>query len=82
MAKLTAETYTDAELLALCRQAVAELTVAQSTTLRGKTVTRASLPQIWATIEKLEKRLDAAAGTGGIVVVKTAHARRTGRSCG
>ncbi len=73
MAKLTAETYTDAELLALYRQALADLSVAHSTTLRGKTVTRATLPQIKQTIEWLEKRVN---GTG-LVLVHTQHARRT-----
>lgn len=71
MAKLTAETYTDAELLALYRQALAELSVAQSTTLRGKTVTRASIPHIKEMIVWLEKRT----GSGGITTVYARHAR-------
>lgn len=73
MAKLTAETYTDAELLALYRQALADLSVAQTTILRGKTVTRVSLPNIKLTIEWLEKRVS---GTG-VVLVHAEHARRT-----
>jgi hypothetical protein len=73
MAKLTAETYTDAELLALYRQALADLSVAQTTILRGKTVTRATIPQIKDMIVWLEKRVN---GTG-IILVHSQHARRT-----
>lgn len=79
MAKLTAETYTDAELLALYRQALADLSVAQTTTLRGKTVTRASIANIRETIVWLEKRTGT---TGGMVVVQTARtSRRTDPIC-
>lgn len=70
MAKLTAETYTDAELLALYRQALAELSTAQSTTLRGKTVTRAAIPHIKDTVVWLEKRVN-----GGTTTVLSRHAR-------
>lgn len=70
MAKLTAETYTDAELLALYRQALADLSVGQSTTLRGKTVTRASIPHIKEMIVWLEKRVN-----GGTTTVLSRHAR-------
>lgn len=73
MAKLVAESYSDLELLALYRQALAELSVAQSTTLRGKTVTRASIPQIKEMIVWLEKRTSS---DGGIVTVHAQHARR------
>jgi hypothetical protein len=71
MAKLTAETYSDAELLALYRQALAELSVAQSTTIRGKTVTRAQIPHIKEMIIWLEKRTT----NGGITTVLSRHAR-------
>lgn len=71
MAKLTAETYTDAELLALYREALANLSVAQSTTLRGKTVTRASIPHIKEMIVWLEKRTS----SGGITTVLSRHSR-------
>jgi hypothetical protein len=72
MAKLTAETYTDAELLALYRQALADLSVAQSTTLRGKTVTRANLKDIQSMVIWLERRT----GTGGITPVYANHGNR------
>jgi hypothetical protein len=73
MAKLTAETYSDEELLALYRQALAELAVAQQTVIRGKTVSRASIPHIKEMIVWLEKRT----GTGGgLVLVHAEHARR------
>jgi hypothetical protein len=73
MAKLTAETYTDEELLALYRQALAELSVAQSTVLRGKTVTRASIPHIKEMIVWLEGRINAA--SGALRVVHATHGR-------
>lgn len=71
MAKLTAVDYSDAELLALYREALANLSVAQSTTLRGKTVTRASIPHIKDMIVWLEKRTG-----GGLVLTHSQHARR------
>ena len=75
MAKLVASnTWTDAELLALYREALVELSVAQSTTLRGKTVTRASIPHIREMVEWLENRIDKSSGFSGIVHSK--HARR------
>lgn len=63
MAKLTASnTWTDAELLALYREALVELSVAQSTTIRGKTVTRAQIPHIRETITWLESRVSRHSG--------------------
>lgn len=44
--KLIAIDYSDAELLALCKAAIAELTVFQTTTFRGKSVTRANLTEL------------------------------------
>lgn len=71
MAKLTATaTWTDAEILALYREALVELSVAQSTTLRGKTVTRASIPHIKDMITWLESRVNAAANNGGVVLAR------------
>jgi hypothetical protein len=55
--KLTAVDYTDAELLALCKQAIAELTVFSSSTFRGKTVTRANLSELLKLRDDLERRI-------------------------
>lgn len=60
------QTFTDAELLILCRNAVANLTISQSTSINGRTVTREDLPSIRETIEWLETRINnAASGTEG-----------------
>lgn len=72
MAKLTAETYTDAELLALYRQALADLSVAQTTILRGKTVTRAAIPHVKEMIVWLENRVNQSSRTA---VVYSRHGR-------
>ncbi len=73
-AKLTAIDYTDAELLALCKQAIAELTVFSSSTFRGKTVTRANLGELMKLRDDLESRIRKASGV--TTTVYTRHARR------
>lgn len=60
----TANTYTDAELLALFREGVALIAATgQNYQIMGRTFTAASLPSMWDTIERLETRI-AAAATG------------------
>jgi hypothetical protein len=71
--KLTAIDYTDAELLALCKQAIAELTVFSSSTFRGKTVTRANLSELLKLREDLEERVNRAARL--VTTVYSKHAR-------
>jgi hypothetical protein len=76
MAKLTAQfDYTDAELLALYREALAALSQNKSYTIRGKSLTRTDLPQVREMIDWLERRVDAAAGNSAVVIGR--HARRT-----
>lgn len=70
--KLTAVDYTDAELLALCKQAIAELTVFHSSTFRGKTVTRAMLGELMKLRDDLERRVGR---NGGMVVSLSKHSR-------
>lgn len=53
------QTFTDAELLTLYRNAMAQLAVSESTTINGRTVRRSQLPQIRETLEWLERRIDA-----------------------
>lgn len=75
MAKITAsDTWTDAELLALYREAIVELSVAQSTTIRGKTVTRADKDSLWEMVTTLESRI--AKASAGSTVVHAKHGRR------
>ena len=63
-------THTDEDLLALYKEAVAQLATAQSYTMPGgRSLTRASLPEIRKTIEWLEARIaianpDTGYGTG------------------
>lgn len=65
MAKLSADfDYSDAELLALCRQAVAKLTFAEVYEEGGFRVERSDLPKIRETIAWLEQRIAAASGSG------------------
>lgn len=57
MAKHVAETYTDAELLALWRQADADVAATgQSRSIRGKTLTLADAAEITAKIKYYEAR--------------------------
>lgn len=74
MAKLTAETYTDAEQVALCKQGLAELTVAQSTTVRGKTYTKANIDELKELLRFWENRVASAAGQTRMIHTK--HGRR------
>lgn len=71
--KLTAVDYTDAELLALCKQAIAEVTVFSTSTFRGKTVTRANLSELGRLREDLERRIRKASSTPTTVLSR--HAR-------
>jgi hypothetical protein len=76
MAKLVAlYEYTDAELLALYREALAAIATGQSYTIRGKALTRADLSEVREMIAWLEKRV-AATTTSGIAVAHGRHARR------
>jgi hypothetical protein len=66
--KLVAQaTYTDAELLALWREAFAAVSVGKSYTLRGKMLTRANIDEITKAITFLEKRIDGASGKSRVV---------------
>lgn len=61
MAKHTAETYTDAELLALWRQADADVAAGgQSKAIRGRTLTQANAAEISNKIKFYESRIAAA----------------------
>lgn len=63
MAKHTAETYTDAELLALWRQADADIAAGgQSTAIRGKVLTKADAGLVTEKIKFYESRVTAASG--------------------
>lgn len=60
-----ANTYTDAELLALYREAAARVSVSgQSYKLGTKEFTAADLPEIRRMIDWLDQRVNAAAGQG------------------
>lgn len=75
MAKLTAQyDYTDAELLALFREAKAYASQNKEYTIAGKTYRRQDLPDIEAAITKLERRINAAAGKLSVAVSQ--HGRR------
>jgi hypothetical protein len=65
--------YTDAELLALCKQAIADLTIFSSTTFRDKTVTRANLSDLLKLRDDLDGRIRKAAGA--MTTVYTKHTR-------
>ena len=67
MAKLTAETYTDEELLALARQNLATvLAGGQAKSIRGKTLRYADLGAIRKEIDRLQQEIDAKKGGGRI----------------
>lgn len=76
MAKLSASyEYTDAELLALYREAVAEISVSGTTRKIGsREMTTSDLPEMWKLITQLEQRI-AAATSGPIVRNRTAFRR-------
>jgi hypothetical protein len=78
MAKYTADDYSDAELLALCKQAIADVLVGKLVTFRGKTVSRENLSEL----RELRKELESNLGIrGGLIVVNTNHARSNQRTC-
>lgn len=57
----TANTYTDAELLALLREGVAQIAATgQSYSVAGRTYTAAQLPQMRDTIDWLESKITGA----------------------
>lgn len=57
----TANSYSDAELLALFREGAALIAATgQSYQVAGRTFNAASLPVMWDTIERLEARISAA----------------------
>jgi len=59
----TANTYTDAELLALYREGVAQIAATgQSYQIAGRTYTAASLPALRDTIDWLESRISSEQG--------------------
>lgn len=67
------QTFTDAQLLVLYRNALAAVTVGQSYSINGRSMTRADLPEIRETIDWLEARIQNAAATdsgGGIAIVQ------------
>ncbi|TXH49943.1 MAG: hypothetical protein E6Q97_21385 [Desulfurellales bacterium] len=68
--------YTDAELLAHCKAAIAEVMVFNSSTFRGKTVTRTDLESLRKFKRELEIDI-ARESNGGLVLVNAQHARRT-----
>lgn len=67
------QTFTDAELLALTRKAIADiLAYGQSTGANGRTLNRADLPTLLQTQTVLEERVNAAApdAAGGVALVQ------------
>lgn len=70
MAKYEAEyTYTDAELLALYREAIARVSVSgQSYEIMDRVFTAADLGALWKTVTELESRISAASGPSDNVV--------------
>lgn len=65
MAKFTAETYTDEELLALARQNLATILAGgQAKSIRGKMLQYADLAELRAEITRLERIVSARNGGG------------------
>lgn len=63
---VAANSYSDAELLALYREAAARLSVSgQTYQIAGRMYTAADLDKIWEMIERLEARIAAASATPG-----------------
>jgi hypothetical protein len=63
------QTFTDTELLALTRKAIADILVAgQAYGVNGRNLTRADLPTLMDTQRVLESRISAASGTGGFAL--------------
>ena len=70
------QTFTDAELVVLYRRALAALAISQSTSIAGRTVTRANLPEIRKQIEWLEGRSARAAAGGSLIALGRIHRAR------
>ena len=65
------QTFTDAELLALTRKAIADILAAgQSYAISGRTLTRADLAGLWETVKTLEERINATTYDGGIALAQ------------
>lgn len=66
------QTFTDAELLAMFRLALVNVSTGQSYAINGRALTRADLSQIRETIEWLEERVNAASteAQGGLALVR------------
>lgn len=72
-----ASTYTDAELLALTREAIANLTAgAQRYRIGGREFQAADLDKLWKQVEMLEARI-ARASSGGLGWRNVKFKRRT-----
>jgi hypothetical protein len=65
------QTFTDAELLALTRHAIATILAGgQAYGINGRSLTRADLTDLWETVRTLETRIAAAGGTGSVALVE------------
>lgn len=63
------QTFTDAQLLALTRKAIADILVSgQSYGMNGRNLTRTDLPKLWDTVRILEGRIADTDTTGGIAL--------------
>lgn len=79
MAKLVAQyTYTDAELLALYRECWAKCSQGITFDLEGVRYSRADLPQIEATIARLERRVNSASHGPAFNLARLRGRRLTG----
>ncbi len=67
MAKLTAETYTDQEIVDLYRQGLAEGSAGQTRTIRGKTIVYPSAEVMLKVIKEFEGRVINASGVSRVV---------------
>ena len=77
MAYSAPDTYTDAQIVAYGRAALVELTISQSVTVYGRTVTRAQIPEILQLIEWAEDRIAiAGSASGGTRAYATFRAAR------
>ncbi len=69
MAFADSESYTDAQLLAHTRKAIAAVTLGgKAVGFGGQALTRADLPDLWDSVDRLEKRIADASpdSSGGI----------------
>jgi hypothetical protein len=67
------QVFTDAELLLLTRKAIADILVAgQAYGINGRNLTRADLPELWATVNTLESRITSSGsnGDGGTALIQ------------